>query len=152
MLTEHGNGYSWGDGKVHGGTYGKAKALRDGVGALGVQEFRKQTRNLAPYAVECAIAEFRGTMRDGTLDGDEDDINGGEMAYAGLSAEQRRRIPDSDFAGSGRSFPIENQDHLNAAVRLIGRAPASEQAEIKRRIIEIAHRKNLVLPQSWSKS
>lgn len=44
---------------------------------------------------------------------------------AELDASQRKAIPTSQFAGPGRSFPLENRDHAVAALRLVGRAQAA---------------------------
>jgi hypothetical protein len=33
-----------------------------------------------------------------------------------LSAKARSKIPAKDFAGPGRSFPIENKSHAKAAI------------------------------------
>lgn len=67
-----------------------------------------------------------------------------------LTVGERKEIPLEDFAWpEERKFPIDSQDHLDAAAKLIGRAPESKQAEIKARAIRIAKRKGLQLPQSW---
>lgn len=44
---------------------------------------------------------------------------------ARLTAKARKAIPSKDFAGPGRSFPIENKAHAVAAERLVGRAVKS---------------------------
>jgi len=41
---------------------------------------------------------------------------------ARLSASQRKKLPKSSFAGPGRSFPVEDKAHAQAALRLVGRA------------------------------
>ncbi len=41
---------------------------------------------------------------------------------ARLTARQRKKIPSSEFAGPGRSFPIPDKAHAVAAERLVGRA------------------------------
>ena len=74
------------------------------------------------------------------------------MAY--MSVKERKARPDSDFAwpdapGGIPKFPITSQEHLDAAVKLFGRAPSSAQARIKARIIAIAKRKGYTLPESW---
>lgn len=70
------------------------------------------------------------------------------MAY--ITAAERRGMPLSDFGWpEERKFPINSQAHLDAAARLIGRAPAAQRARIKARIIAIARRKGLSLPESW---
>lgn len=42
-----------------------------------------------------------------------------------LTAATRNAIPTGQFAGPGRSFPIENHAHAVAALRLVGRAEAA---------------------------
>lgn len=41
---------------------------------------------------------------------------------AKLTAKARLKIPSKDFAGPGRSFPIEDKAHARAAIRLAPRA------------------------------
>ncbi len=36
---------------------------------------------------------------------------------AKLSTAARKALPAKDFAGPGRSFPVENKDHARAALR-----------------------------------
>ena len=40
---------------------------------------------------------------------------------AKLSTAARNKLPDSAFAGPGRSYPVNNRDHAIAAKRLSGR-------------------------------
>lgn len=39
-----------------------------------------------------------------------------------LTTKARKKLPKSDFAGPGRSFPIPNKSHADAALRDIPRA------------------------------
>lgn len=41
---------------------------------------------------------------------------------AKLSSSARNKLPNKDFAGPGRSFPVEDAAHARAALRLVGRA------------------------------
>lgn len=67
-----------------------------------------------------------------------------------LTAEQRRRLPLSDFGDpDGRRFPILDQSDANAAGHLIGRAKGIDQAKVKARIIRICRRKGLKPPAAW---
>ncbi len=52
---------------------------------------------------------------------------------ARLSAAQRKALPSSTFAGPGRSFPIPDKGHAEAALRLIGNAPPAARARIRAR-------------------
>lgn len=82
---------------------------------------------------------------------DLEGLEGADLEY--LTVKQRDDIPDSDYAwpdAPGRpKYPIDTQDHLDAAAKLIGRAPADKQASIKARAIKIAKRNKLTLPKSW---
>jgi hypothetical protein len=40
---------------------------------------------------------------------------------AKLSTAKRKKLPDSDFAGPGRSYPVNDRSHAIAAKRLSGR-------------------------------
>ncbi len=67
-----------------------------------------------------------------------------------MSQKQRDALPDSDFAWpEEQKYPIPDQAHLDAAVKLLGHAPTDKQASIKARIKAIAKRKGLSLPESW---
>lgn len=52
---------------------------------------------------------------------------------AKLTAKARSKIPAGDFAGRGRSYPIENKAHAIAAERDAGFHPA-EKARIDARV------------------
>lgn len=74
-----------------------------------------------------------------------------EAVDAHISKKERDGLKAADFGWpEERKFPIRNQNDLDAAVKLIGRAPAGKQAAIKARIKKIAARKGLKLPESWS--
>lgn len=52
---------------------------------------------------------------------------------ARLTAAQRHKLPAHAFAGPNRSFPIPDASHAQAALRLIGHAPAAAQPKIRAR-------------------
>ena len=55
---------------------------------------------------------------------------------AKLSAADRKRLPGKDFAGPGRSFPVNDKSHARAALSMLGRAKglsAGQKARIKAR-------------------
>jgi hypothetical protein len=52
---------------------------------------------------------------------------------ARLTAEKRRGLKDSTFAGPHRSFPIPDKNHAKAALALIRHAPASARPKIRAR-------------------
>jgi len=64
-----------------------------------------------------------------------------------LSQKERDKIADEDFAGPHHSFPIDSQEHLESAARLIGHA--DDPAAVKSKAIAIAKRKGFTLPDSW---
>lgn len=70
-----------------------------------------------------------------------------------LSQKERDAIPDHLFAWpdapDGPEYPIDTQEHLNAAATLLGKAPESEQSKIKERAIALAKEQRLILPDTW---
>jgi len=70
-----------------------------------------------------------------------------------MTMDERNKVDDSDFAWPDApdhpKYPVHDQAHLDAAAKLIGRAPADKQDEIKARAKRIAKRKGLKLPDSW---
>lgn len=75
-----------------------------------------------------------------------------ENLVAYMTAEERNAIPLQDFADpESKSFPINSQEHVIAAAKLLHHAPMHKQATIKHRIMEIAHRKGFKLPAAWEK-
>jgi hypothetical protein len=70
-----------------------------------------------------------------------------------VSKSERSSMDESDFAGKGKSFPINKPEDVMAAVRSIGRAGSGNlgPSGIKARIISIAKRKGWTkyLPKSW---
>ena len=67
----------------------------------------------------------------------------------------RKHMPEGDFAGKGRSFPIETPEDVHAAAQSIGRAGADnhDAGTLKANIKHIAKRKGpefeARLPESW---
>lgn len=52
-----------------------------------------------------------------------------------LSTKQRNRLPNSDFAGPGRSYPVNNISHArNALARAAQHASPELQAKIKAKV------------------
>lgn len=50
-----------------------------------------------------------------------------------LNAKQRKALPSSDFAGPGRSFPMNDMNHIEAAVREEKFASPATKAKINAR-------------------
>lgn len=72
-----------------------------------------------------------------------------------LTVAERDAIDDSDFAwpdapGGKPKYPIDTQEHLDAAATLIGRAPKDAQDKIKSRAMRIAKKNGLKLPDTWT--
>ena len=65
-----------------------------------------------------------------------------------LNTAQRMKLPASSFADpAGRKFPILDQNDVDSAAHLIGKA--GNPGAVKARIIAIARRKGLTLPDAW---
>ena len=65
-----------------------------------------------------------------------------------LTKEQRAKLPAEDFGDPERRlFPIVDQDDVDSAAHLVGKAADPEA--VKRRIISIATHKGLRLPDAW---
>lgn len=60
---------------------------------------------------------------------------------------KRDKLASKDFAGPHQSFPITTQADVDAAAKLIGHADNPDA--VKARIIAIAKRKGLTVPESW---
>ncbi len=65
-----------------------------------------------------------------------------------MDAETRDKLPDWQFAGPHRSFPINSQEDVEDAARLIGHA--EDPTEVRRNIIKIAKKLHLKLPKTWT--
>lgn len=67
------------------------------------------------------------------------------------NAADRAKIPDADFAGPDRTFPIEEPKDISDAADLVGHA--DDPTAVKARIVEIAKRKGkeyaAKLPEGW---
>lgn len=65
---------------------------------------------------------------------------------AKLTAKQRNALPKKDFAGPGRSYPVENASHArNAKARASeeehkGKLSKSEESKIDRAADKVLHR------------
>jgi phage head maturation protease len=65
-----------------------------------------------------------------------------------LSQAERDKLPASSFGDpEGRKFPIVDQDDVDSAAHLIGKA--SDPEKVKARIVAIARRKGLSIPDAW---
>ncbi len=77
-------------------------------------------------------------------------INIDILSQANLNTAERDALPASDFGDEkNRLFPITDQDDVDSAAHLIGKA--KNPSAVKARIIKIAKRKGLSIPDAWSK-
>jgi hypothetical protein len=65
-----------------------------------------------------------------------------------IPAKTRKEIPDDDFAGPHKSYPIRNDKDVRDAAELLHHA--ANPAEVKKNITRIAKKKGLSLPATWS--
>lgn len=95
-------------------------------------------------------AENMFDWMNGMMDGFADNNpNEADVAKRYYSDKERKDMPESDFAGPHKSFPIKDQSDVENAAHLIGHAKDPEA--VRRKIIEIAHRKGLKIPEAWQK-
>ncbi len=66
-----------------------------------------------------------------------------------LSKSQRAALPARDFAGPGRSFPVNDPDHAHAALLDVGKSSLTraEKAEVREEARKELHRSH-PLPKS----
>jgi hypothetical protein len=124
------------------------KAIKQGI-AIDGPDFKAEAGLVTADEIEVAVAELLELGVDALDPGFADEAMDAVQAY--ISKKERDKVPAEDFGDpENRKYPIRNQGDLDAAVKLIGRAPADKQAAIKARIKKIAKRKGLKLPESWS--
>jgi hypothetical protein len=152
------SGWSWGDGPCLVGKDAKKKAIKMGIRIEGPDKF-KAIMDKEKGKAKASEADweplYEAVIDEMVLYGpdaleDEFDEPHLEAARAYISAKQRKKIPSEDFGDpKGRRFPIRNARDAEAAFKLIGRIPSSEQPAIKARIKAICKRKNISIPDSW---
>ena len=70
------------------------------------------------------------------------------VSMSKLTKKERDKLPEADFGDPERRlFPIMDQDDVNSAAHLIGKAKDPEK--VKARIVAIARRKKLTIPDAW---
>ena len=93
------------------------------------------------------------TQNKFSSNGDEYMSHNIEFKY--IPKAERDALPNSDFGyvnGERRLFPVRNQDDLNAASHLIGRAKGlsdKDRENVKKKLKAIAKRKGLSIPKAW---
>src|SRR6185312_5604975 len=73
-----------------------------------------------------------------------------ELERGRWTAEKRKELPVKDFGWpEKRKYPIDTQEDVDSAAKLIGKAPEDMRERIKTKIIAIAKRKGLTVPDAW---
>ncbi len=142
-------GWRWGStGKCYTGPGARKKAIRQGLAIEGPEKFREMVGKAGLVSDE-EIDEAVEHLLVLGLDEEAFDDPYLDAARAYISQKERDRMPGEDFGWpEQKKFPVKDQAHLDAAFRLLGRAPRDKQASIRRRLIQIARRKGLKLPSS----
>lgn len=137
------SGWRWGDaGKCYTGKDAKKRAIKQGIAVEGPDQFRAEAE--ADAVIEVMLLDGSRAF-DYSFDNEFFDA-----LHAHVSQKERDQIPAADFGWpEERKYPIRDQADLDAAAKLIGRAPKDKQEGIKSRIKKIAKRKGLKLPDSW---
>jgi hypothetical protein len=138
--------------------------MGSGPGASGTTSLSKDDEPDEEKAAPTAAGSGPGMASATSLSKDEEDTTEYEKATEPDEAKRdfdpnvgggvdRDKIPESDFAGRGRSFPITNQSDVSDALQSLGRAGKDNYSreKIRRNIIRIARRKGLTVPESASK-
>jgi hypothetical protein len=154
-LKNMGNGcYQWGDhGHKYCGPDAKKQAIKQGY-AEGPDKFKKEMAQAIASLTSSDLAFIKRLEqepvkadRDAFLKSVASTIESMDISLAYIPEHERENIPEEDFAGGHRSFPIRNQNDLDNAVHLIGHAP--DPSKVKKKIMEIARRKGLQIPDGW---
>lgn len=76
-----------------------------------------------------------------------------EIQRSKWTKEKRDATPTKNFGWpEERKYPIEDQDDVDSAAKLIGKAPESKRDAIKKRIVSIAKRLKLKVPEAWTET
>lgn len=139
------SGWKWGSsGHCYTGSGAKKKAIKQGLA---------EGDGTLKASAEMSQAEIDEAAEEVIRFGFEDESYGDKFvdaASAYISKKSRDKTPKEDFGWpEEEKYPVRNQKELDAAVKLIGRAPKDKQDAIKKRIKEIAKRKGLKLPDRW---
>lgn len=136
------NGWSWGDsGKCY---KDKKAAIKQGLAIEGPDKFKSMA--------DVSEAELEEALEELYLEPENKPTGNiyfdGVLAY--VSMKERESMSKEDFGDpENMKYPVKDQKHLDAAFKLVGRAPKSKQASIKKRLVQIAKRKGLKLPDTY---
>jgi hypothetical protein len=98
---------------------------------------------------EIEVEQEDEILRLDEIGGDFDDT----ILRAKWTTEKRKSTPLKNFGWpKERKYPIEDQDDVDSAAKLIGKAPEAMRETIKKRIIGIAKRMSLKVPDAWASS
>lgn len=68
---------------------------------------------------------------------------------AELTTKQQNALPNSAFCGPDRTYPVLKASDIQGVASLLGKAPASQQADIKASALAKAKRFGWPIPDSW---
>lgn len=142
------SGWKWGDsGHCYTGPGGKKKAIKQGIAIEGPKKFASMAELFDEPVTNDEICDVCFDLNYGVLEAAMIAVSiQDELALAYIPKSERDKIPAEDFGDpKNRKFPIRNQHDLDSAAKLIGKAGPG----VKKRIIAIAKRKGLKLPDSW---
>jgi hypothetical protein len=147
-----GKGWQYGDsGKCY---ESKRDAIKQGVAIDGPEKFKQEMSKSSASLSSSDIAFTQSLLRtpakadrDAFLKSVAFTIESMDISLAYIPEHERSKIPDDDFAGPGRTFPIRNQMDVEHAAHLIGHS--ADPSKVKSNIIKIAKRKGLELPEAW---
>jgi hypothetical protein len=147
-----GKGWQYGDsGKCY---ESKRDAIKQGVAIDGPEKFKQEMSKSSASLSSSDIAFTQSLLRtpakadrDAFLKSVASTIESMDISLAYIPEHERDKIPDEDFAGKHRSFPIRSATDAEHAAHLIGHAP--NPSEVKRNIIAICKRKGIPIPEAW---
>ena len=150
-------GWSWGNGgcQVAGSDEeSKKQAIRVGIKVEGPEKFSKIMKSKASELNTSDLMYIKQLMTEASKKNIPDFLTSVAKQFyymnfveAKMSAQTRKEIPDDEFAGPNRTFPIRNQMDVEHAAMLLHHA--ADPSAVKRNIIRLAHQKKLDLPHSW---
>lgn len=127
------------------GPQGKKQAIRQGVAIDGPSKFKEEMSKGEIVNKD----EFNEVVEEMITAGEIDRYDYYTEAY--VSQKERDKMPASEFGDpKNRRFPVKDEKHFRAAVKLLGRIPAAERPAIKARLKRIAEKHGWKLPSSWT--
>lgn len=151
-------GYKWGEGGgCVVGPNAKKTVIRQAIKIEGPEKFKQIMKSEGSDISDIEFNEILEEMiTAGEIDRYDYYANASlqdeeDFAVSYVSQKERDKMDSSSFGWpSARKFPVNDEAHFKAAVKLLGRAPKSKQAMIKRNLTRIARERGYKLPDSWS--